>query len=186
VRITGGEWRSRRLAGPPRGADARPTPDALREQAFAVLGPHLDGAFFLDLFAGTGIVSCEALSRGAARAWLVERDRRMGALILANLTALEVAGRGELVALPAEAAIRRLAGRGVACSVAWCDAPFAAWHEGVAVLALAVRLGVLAAGALCVVELPPRATLELPGLEIARHLRGAVLTRVATQPRRAS
>lgn len=144
-----------------------------------MLAPHLAGARFLDLFAGTGIVSVEALSRAAEKAYLVERDRRMVAVIDANFAALKVppAAR-EVLALSAETALRSLAARGVTCSLGWCDPPFAAWTEGVAVLADAVRLGVLPGGALCVVEAPPRAELSVPGLELVRRLRGALLARV--------
>ena len=81
MRISGGEWRSRRVAGPPARSPIRPTPDALREQGFAVLGPLLDGALFLDLFAGTGVNSLEALSRGASRAVLVDDSPAAAALI---------------------------------------------------------------------------------------------------------
>ena len=73
MRITGGEWRSRRLHGPGRKAAVRPTPDAMRERAFAVLGDRVEGARFLDLYAGTGAVGLEALSRGAASVVFVER-----------------------------------------------------------------------------------------------------------------
>lgn len=75
VRIIGGRWRSRRIAVPEASA-IRPTPDRVRETLFNWLGPSLDGARCLDLFAGTGVLAFEALSRGAAHAVLVERDRR--------------------------------------------------------------------------------------------------------------
>jgi len=56
VRITGGEWRSRRLRGPGKTVPLRPTPDSMRERAFAVLGDRVTDASFLDLYAGTGAV----------------------------------------------------------------------------------------------------------------------------------
>ena len=73
VRIVGGRWRGRRLAIPP-GTEVRPTPDRVRETLFNWLAPSLPGARCLDLFAGTGALGLEALSRGAAETTFVERD----------------------------------------------------------------------------------------------------------------
>lgn len=92
MRITGGEWRSRRLLGPRAGAAIRPTPDALREQGFAVLAPILAGARFLDLFAGTGAVALEALSRGAAFALFVDAGAEARAIIRENVERLGAGG----------------------------------------------------------------------------------------------
>jgi 16S rRNA (guanine966-N2)-methyltransferase len=76
VRIIGGEWRSRVVRFPP-SAELRPTPDRVRETLFNWLGQRLDGLDALDLFAGSGALGFEALSRGAARVVMVERDRRV-------------------------------------------------------------------------------------------------------------
>jgi len=181
VRVTGGEWRSRRLLGPRAGAPIRPTPDALREQGFAVLAPALPGARFLDLFAGTGAVAVEALSRGAAFAAVVERDRGAAELIRRNLEALG-AGRDrcELLQFAVAAALPRLAQRHEPFGVGWCDPPFASWDEGVRDLERAFALGVFAAGALVVLEAPPRRTPAPAGAEVVRELRGAFLLRVAS------
>jgi len=73
VRIIGGEWRGRRIQVPAR-ASVRPTPDRVRETLFNWLASIVPGARCLDLFAGTGVLGLEALSRGADEAWLVERD----------------------------------------------------------------------------------------------------------------
>ena len=73
VRIVGGRWRGRRLAVPA-GTGVRPTPDRVRETLFNWLAPSLPGARCLDLFAGTGVLGLEALSRGAAGTTFVERD----------------------------------------------------------------------------------------------------------------
>lgn len=178
MRITGGTLGSRTVLGPPRGAPLRPTPDALREQAFQVLTPWLDGAVFLDLFAGTGVVSLEALSRGAARVILCEQAVAAQALIRRNLKDLDVAPTAwALHPGPVERALPRLAAQGVRATVAWCDPPFAAWDDGLEALTLARELGVLAADARVVVELPPRREVDLPGFEPVRTLRGAILLR---------
>ncbi len=73
IRIIGGRWRGRKLAVAP-GRGLRPTPDRARETLFNWLAPHIAGARVLDLFAGTGALGFEALSRGAAHATFVERD----------------------------------------------------------------------------------------------------------------
>jgi len=73
VRIIGGHWRGRRLPVPDQ-AGLRPTPDRVRETLFNWLAPYLPGAVCLDLFAGTGVLGLEALSRGAQRAVLVEQN----------------------------------------------------------------------------------------------------------------
>ncbi len=154
----------------------RPTPDALREQAFAIIGPHLAGAVFLDLFAGTGVNSLEALSRGAGRAILVERASAAATLIRRNFGALEVPEeRWELVTAEAGRALPALAARGVACALAWCDPPFDAWAEGTVALATARRLGVVCAGAHAVLEAPPKVSPAVDGFAVVRELRGAFL-----------
>jgi 16S rRNA (guanine966-N2)-methyltransferase len=73
LRIIGGAWRGRRLRFPPQ-EEIRPTPDRVRETLFNWLGPRVPGAHCLDLFAGSGALGLEALSRGAAHVTFVERD----------------------------------------------------------------------------------------------------------------
>ena len=76
VRIIAGEWRGRRIEISP-GTSVRPTPDRVRETVFNWLHGSLVGARCLDLFAGTGVLGFEALSRGAAEAWFVEQDAQL-------------------------------------------------------------------------------------------------------------
>jgi len=92
TRIVAGQARGRRLAVPPHGT--RPTSDRAREGLFNTLSAELElpGARVLDLFAGSGAVGLEALSRGAAEAVLVESDRRACAVIEANIRTLGLAG----------------------------------------------------------------------------------------------
>jgi 16S rRNA (guanine966-N2)-methyltransferase len=73
VRIIAGEWRGRRIEVAS-GAEIRPTPDRVRETLFNWLAPVLPGMHCLDLYAGTGVLGLEALSRGAAESWFVEQD----------------------------------------------------------------------------------------------------------------
>jgi 16S rRNA (guanine966-N2)-methyltransferase len=90
VRIIGGQWGSRRIESPPE-ARVRPTTDRVREAWMAILGERLRGATVVDLFAGSGAMGLEALSRGAARCDFVELSPPSLAALGRNLTALGVA-----------------------------------------------------------------------------------------------
>jgi len=89
MRIIAGQYRSRTLQAPA-GLGTRPTSDRLRETLFNVLAPRIEGAVFLDLYAGSGAVGIEALSRGAASATFVERAPAALAMLRANLARLGV------------------------------------------------------------------------------------------------
>jgi 16S rRNA (guanine(966)-N(2))-methyltransferase RsmD len=191
VRITGGEWRSRRLRGPRRGSRLRPTPDALRERAFAVLADRVRGVRFLDLYAGTGAVAMEALSRGAESAVAVERHRGAAALIERNRSELDVsAERLRLLLRSVARAVSELARRGERFDLAWADPPFQIWLEGLEVLSTAFEEGVLGDAAVAVLECPAKAEVAaaLPaGLEIERDLssgasRAVLIVRADTRP----
>ncbi len=92
MRVIGGEFRSRVLKSLP-GMDVRPTPDRLRESLFNVLAPRLEGSSFADVYAGTGAVGIEALSRGAVRTTFVEETRAAVAVIRENLRSLGIEAR---------------------------------------------------------------------------------------------
>ena len=92
MRVIAGEFRSRKLKSLP-GMDIRPTSDRLRETLFNILQPRIEGVVFVDAYAGTGAVGIEALSRGAARAVFIEKDRRAVEIIRENLAALGLEGR---------------------------------------------------------------------------------------------
>ena len=91
MRVIAGEFRSRRLETP-RGMATRPTSDKLRETLFNVLGASVAGAKFVDLYAGSGAVGIEAISRGAEFVWFAENAPPAVAAIRANLRALKIAG----------------------------------------------------------------------------------------------
>ena len=99
MRIIGGEFRSRRLKSVP-GLAARPTPDRLRETLFDILAPRLQGAIFLDAYAGSGAVGIEALSRGAAHAVFLERNRAALDVLRENLRSLGLEGQATVIAGP--------------------------------------------------------------------------------------
>jgi 16S rRNA (guanine966-N2)-methyltransferase len=91
VRIIAGCWRGRRIPAPD-GTAVRPTPDRVRETLFNWVTPVIEGACCLDLFAGTGGLGIEALSRGATEVWFVERSKAIAANLQEILTTLESQG----------------------------------------------------------------------------------------------
>jgi len=93
MRVIAGELKGQRLVAP-RGWKVRPTSDRVREAIFSALGERVEGASVLDLYCGTGALAIEALSRGAERAVLVDRDTRPA---LGNVRRLGLAERAELV-----------------------------------------------------------------------------------------
>ncbi len=89
MRVIAGKFRSRTLIAPD-GLDTRPTSDRLRETLFNVLAPRMEGAVFLDLYAGSGAVGIEAISRGAAQAHFVEASRAAMETLQSNLSNLRI------------------------------------------------------------------------------------------------
>jgi 16S rRNA (guanine966-N2)-methyltransferase len=96
MRVIGGEFRSRVLKSLP-GLDVRPTPDRLREALFNVLAPRIAGVVFADLYAGTGAVGIEALSRGAAKAVFIEQNRSALGVLRENLKTLALDARARVL-----------------------------------------------------------------------------------------
>lgn len=148
MRIVGGEHRGRRLVAP-RGHRVRPTSDRVREAIFSALGP-VEGLNVLDLYCGTGALALEALSRGAARAVLVDRDTRAA---LGNVGSLGLGERARLVRanLPEwlESEARRDPDRPF--DLIFCDPPYKLAHRIAA--ALETNLGAIGApGGRLVVE----------------------------------
>jgi 16S rRNA (guanine(966)-N(2))-methyltransferase RsmD len=107
VRIVAGTAKGRRLVAPAGGA-TRPTSDKVRAAVFNVLGQFFDGGRVLDVYAGTGAMALEALSRGCARATCVEADPRAAEAIGRNAEACGLADRVEVLREPAERALGRL------------------------------------------------------------------------------
>jgi 16S rRNA (guanine966-N2)-methyltransferase len=164
MRVIAGTYGGRRLRAP-RGRATRPTAERVREALFAALG-ELQGEVVLDLFAGTGALAIEALSRGAARAVLVERDARALAALRANLAELGLAPeQAEVRRGEALRALRTARERAETYDLLFVDPPYS--HAGVLGRELAVALPpLLAPRARVVVEGDRRvAPLDL-GLEI--------------------
>jgi 16S rRNA (guanine966-N2)-methyltransferase len=108
MRVIAGTHKGRRLASP-RAPGLRPTSDKVREALFSILHPYLPGARFLDLYAGTGAVGIEALSRGAQRAVFVESDPGAYRLLRRNLADCGLQDAGEPYSGTAEAFLREAA-----------------------------------------------------------------------------
>lgn len=167
TRVIAGTARGTRLEVA-RSPGLRPTGDRQRETLFNVLRDRLRGAEVLDLFAGTGALGIEALSRGADRAVFVERDRRVAAVLQRNLERCRLMDRAEVLTLDWRAALRRLRGVGASFDLVLADPPWAddAVHDWLAAIA-----GLMAAGGLLCLE-RRRGELELaePGWELQRTL----------------
>lgn len=156
LRIVAGHLRGSRLAVPDK-AGLRPTSDRVRETLFNWLAPVIEGARCLDLYAGTGALGIEALSRGAGACTFVENDRGLARLIGENLTRLKI----ENARVVDADALGMLAGTAQPFDVVFLDPPFTAnlWNES------ARRLesgGWLAGDAWIYVESPADAELVLP------------------------
>jgi 16S rRNA (guanine(966)-N(2))-methyltransferase RsmD len=126
MRVIAGEYRSRSLKSLP-GMDLRPTSDRLRETLFNVLAASngLEGSVWLDLFAGTGAVGIEAISRGAKHVYFVESERKHARLIRENLKSLKITDGFEVYETDVASALRSLDASGVVCDYCFLDPPYA-------------------------------------------------------------
>ena len=173
LNIIGGEWGGRKLKSPPR--TVRPTAAILRRSLFDILGPGIVGKTVLDLYAGSGSLGLEALSRGAVRCDFVERDRRTAGVARANLEALAGPGstRGQVHSGAVERWLER-SGRALReYDVVLLDPPYG--DPGLAaVLATLGRPGTLKDSAMVVVERPSGEHPESPDglLEVRRVSHG--------------
>jgi 16S rRNA (guanine966-N2)-methyltransferase len=131
MRVIGGTYRSRRLIAP-RGLATRPTSDRLRETLFNVLAPRIEGAVFADLYAGSGAVGIEALSRGARLVYFVDNAPPAVSAIRENLATLEIRSGFKIESGSVSGTLRRLsesspdAGTDERCAIIFLDPPYAA------------------------------------------------------------
>jgi 16S rRNA (guanine(966)-N(2))-methyltransferase RsmD len=123
MRIGSGELRGRRVRAP-RGERTRPTGGRLKKSLFDVLAPRLEGTRVLDLYAGSGSLALEALSRGASMAVVVERDRKAVGAIRRNVEELGLSGRVEVLSQEVTGALPRLVHRGLRFDVVFADPPY--------------------------------------------------------------
>ncbi len=147
VRIVAGAYGGRRLEAPA-GEATRPTSDRVKEALFSILGP-IDGAIVVDLFAGSGALGLEALSRGADSVTLVESDRKAAEVIRRNVAALGCSSRATLVVERAERSLARLP---PAIDLLLLDPPYATVASAALLVDRLVVAGALRVGARVCVE----------------------------------
>lgn len=161
IRLSGGLWRGRKVQAPPGLEPTRPTPAMVREALFSLLGRELYDGPFLDLYAGTGSVAFEALSRGATRAVVVESHRSALACLRASAAELGCEDRLEIVALDA-ARFRRPP----MFQTVFADPPFGAIPEGL----LERCLGLCRPGGRAVLQWPSDRPATWPeGVDVRRY-----------------
>ena len=152
MRIAGGEFRGR-ILNAPKGLDVRPTQDRVREALFSMVQNEIGGVRFLDLFAGSGGVGLEALSRGAAHAAFVESSPRSLACIAKNIAMLKVEPRASVIRADVYAWLNGSAAEPF--DMAYADPPYALGAEQgyAAVLARLAAGGFVRQGGLFVAEM---------------------------------
>jgi 16S rRNA (guanine966-N2)-methyltransferase len=133
MRVIAGTYRSRPLAAP-RGERTRPTSDRLRETLFNILAPRIAGARFADLYAGTGAVGIEALSRGASHVWFAEKAAPALAAIRANLASLGIVNGFSVESRGALPVLEQLARSATPLDIVFLDPPWDASAEYSAIL----------------------------------------------------
>jgi 16S rRNA (guanine966-N2)-methyltransferase len=150
MRVIAGSHRGRRLTGP-RGITLRPTSDKVREALFSILGARIPGCRFLDLYAGTGAVGIEALSRGASLATFVESDPKAVQIMRKNLTACRLLDRAELCMSSTERFLRTAQSSNRPYDVVFADPPYAD-QAAIGLVLDSWARGVLAADPVLVIE----------------------------------
>lgn len=123
MRVIAGKYKSRRLEAP-QGIETRPTSDRLRETLFNVVSPGIENTVWLDLFAGSGAIGIEALSRGASSVYFVESSAAASRTIRKNLHTLEIKEGAEVFERDVVAALRMLDTLLVTCDFVFLDPPY--------------------------------------------------------------
>lgn len=177
LRIIAGSLGGRYIRAPT-GRRTRPTPERVREAWFSALGGRVAGSRVLDLFAGSGALGIEALSRGAVRVTFVESDARTAGLLRRNLRELGAEGRGEVVRRDAFSFLREGATGGEAFDLALADPPY---RSGAA-RRLAERFVEAPFAALLCVEHPPGALDDVPGVVWRRRYGDTALSFLSAGP----
>jgi 16S rRNA (guanine966-N2)-methyltransferase len=151
MRVIGGTYRSRILKSL-KGLALRPTSDRLRETLFNVLGSGISESRFLDVFAGTGAVGIEALSRGATQATFIENHAPSAALIRKNLAALKIMTGASVICADAVKGSATLQSSARQYDYIFIDPPYAAVADYARVMKLVAASNILAPGGIVIVE----------------------------------
>jgi len=157
MRVIAGSHRGRRLSGL-QGNALRPTSDKVREALFSILGTQVSGGRFLDLYAGTGAVGIEALSRGASSVTFVESNPKVVQLLKRNLQACQLLDRAQVRVGQTAAFLERKDWWGGPFDVLFADPPYAALDE-LEILIHAWRPGLLSDHAAVIIEQDSRTRL---------------------------
>jgi 16S rRNA (guanine966-N2)-methyltransferase len=161
MRVIAGQFRSRLLKGPGK-VKLRPTSDRLRETLFNILGPAVEDSLFIDLYAGTGAIGIEAISRGAKQTFFVESHAAAARLIRTNLAALAIHSGAEVIEAAALRGLERISSRHLLADFIFLDPPYEDQPGLSDVLAyldmshVIAPLGMVIAEHRSTVELPPR------------------------------
>jgi 16S rRNA (guanine966-N2)-methyltransferase len=150
VRVISGQAKGRPLKAVP-GNTTRPTTDKVKEALFSIIGPYFDGDRVLDLFAGTGGLAIEALSRGAGSAVFVDANQRSIEVVRRNLDATKLGDRAEVYRSDARKAVKALEKKGQPFDLLFLDPPYAVTDCDAILQDLADR-GLVADQAVAVVE----------------------------------
>jgi 16S rRNA (guanine966-N2)-methyltransferase len=150
LRVIAGSAKGRALKAVP-GMNTRPTTDKVKEAIFSMIGPYFDGGWALDLFAGTGGLGIEALSRGVERAVFVDLEQSSVNVIKQNVQAAGFPERAEIYRNESSRAVKALAKRGRPFGIVFLDPPYRMKEMDILMKELAER-GLLEAGAVIVVE----------------------------------
>jgi 16S rRNA (guanine966-N2)-methyltransferase len=124
MRIISGEKKGLPLKAVP-GSSTRPTTDKVKESIFNIIGPYFDGGIALDLYAGSGGLGIEALSRGVDKVIFVDQDRKAVSTVKANLSQCDLSAQAEVYRNDADRAIKALIKRDISFSLIFLDPPYA-------------------------------------------------------------
>lgn len=168
MRIVAGDFGGRRLKAVP-GMQTRPTTDKVKEAVFNIIGPYFDGGQSLDLFAGSGGLSIEAVSRGIDRAVLIDRQYQAIKTIKDNISVTKAPDRFEVIKGDAQRVLDRLAAQAEHFDLVFLDPPYAK-QQIVKDIQRCDQLRLLNPGCRIICETDTQANLptELPGFEQIR------------------
>jgi 16S rRNA (guanine(966)-N(2))-methyltransferase RsmD len=144
MRVISGDLKGRRLINP-EGTMVRPTGSRVKESLFSIIGDGIVDSTFVDCFSGTGNIGIEAISRGAARAFFVERNPRVVEILKRNIKNLGLGDRASVMMLDALKGVKALGKLGVSADIFFLDPPYA-YNRTVEMIFSLIEHGVIAPG----------------------------------------